>query len=203
MVKRLRLAISVEGESEEIFVNQVLQPHLTNIQIKPLNLYGGINLNRVTKELNNLLSSFDRVTTLYDFYKFDKKDGATNKQELEQKILDKVSLQLKSKLIPYIQMHEFEALFFANPDIIGEVIGFDSGNWGNKILNQPNVCQDPEKINNSYSTTPKHKIQEKSNGRYKETIHAPLILRKIGLPKIREKCQGFNEWIMQLEKLGE
>jgi len=198
----VRLAISVEGESEEIFVNQVLQPHLTDIQIIPLNLYGGINLNRVTKELNNLLSSFDRVTTLYDFYKFDKKDGATNKQELEQKILDKVSSQLKSKLIPYIQMYEFEALFFANPDIIGEVIGgFDSGDWGNKILNQFN--QDPEKINNSYSTTPKHRINLESGNLYRETTHAVEILKQIGLTQIRKKCQGFNEWITQLEKLGE
>lgn len=197
----IRLAISVEGESEEIFVNQVLKPHLTDIQIRPLNLYGAINLNRVTKELNNLLSSFDKVTTLYDFYGFDGKDGATNKQELEQKILDKVSSQLKSKLIPYIQMREFEALLFTEPSVIGEVIGFSSKDWGKKILNGCN--QNPEKINNSYSTTPKHRINLESGNLYRETTHAVKILKQIGLTQIREKCQGFDEWITKLEKLGE
>ncbi len=200
-MKKLRLGISVEGDSEDIFVSQILQPHLKDIEIKPVNLAGGINLARVKNELNSLLGSFDKVTTLYDFYGFDGKEGATNKQELEAKIKEEVSPQLKHKLIPYIQMYEFEALFFANPDIIGKVIGFDSEDWGKKILIECN--QNPEKINNSYSTTPKHRIQKISNRQYRETTHAPLILKQIGLTKIREKCQGFNVWLTQLEKLGE
>ncbi len=200
MVKKLRLGISVEGSSEDIFVSQILQPHLKDIEIRPVNLAGGINLARVKNELNSLLGSFDKVTTLYDFYGFNGKDGANTKEELEVKIQERVSPQLKHKLIPYIQMYEFEALFFANPDIIGKVIGFDSKDWGRKILNTCN--QNPEEINNSYRTTPKHRIQEESKGQYQETTHAPLILKQIGLTKIREKCSGFNAWLAQLEDLG-
>ncbi|NYT27555.1 MAG: hypothetical protein H0A76_06445 [Candidatus Thiodubiliella endoseptemdiera] len=49
MVKKLRLGISVEGDSEDIFVSQILQPHLKDIEIKPVNLAGGINLARVKR----------------------------------------------------------------------------------------------------------------------------------------------------------
>ncbi|SHN92939.1 hypothetical protein BHECKSOX_1896 [Bathymodiolus heckerae thiotrophic gill symbiont] len=197
----VRLGVSVEGESEEIFVKKILKPHLETIEITVVNLKGGINLGGVTKELNRLLNSFDKVTTLYDFYGFDKKDGAINQQELECKISDRVSPQLKHKLIPYIQMYEFEALFFAQPRVIGEVIGFNSEDWGKKILNASN--QNPEAINNSYATTPKHRIEEESKGQYRETEHASKILKRIGLVEIRKKCRGFNEWLEQLEKLGE
>ncbi|OIR25102.1 hypothetical protein BGC33_05535 [Bathymodiolus thermophilus thioautotrophic gill symbiont] len=199
-MKKLRLCISVEGDSENIFVNQILQPYLKNIEVTPVNLAGGINLTRVKNELNKLLNGFDKVTTLYDFYGFDKKDGATNKQELEQKILDGVSSKFKYKLIPYVQMYEFEALFFTKPEVIGEIIGFDSKAWGDKILSECN--QDPEKINNSYKTTPKHRIQQQSNEQYRETQHASNILKKIGLTEIRKKCQGFDAWLTQLESLG-
>jgi hypothetical protein len=36
---------------------------------------------------------------------------------------------------------------------------------------------------------------------YIKTQHAPIILQEIGLPKIREKCRGFNAWLAYLESL--
>lgn len=73
-----------------------------------------------------------------------------------------------------------------------------SQSWIDNILNKFN---DLEGINNSKETAPSKRIEK--NATYIKTQHAPKILQEIGLPKIRKKCQGFNEWITQLEKLGE
>ena len=69
----VRLAISVEGQTEEIFVKTILKPHLIqrNIYIEPILLGrkgGNVSLSRIKTDLNRLSNSFDKVTTLYDFY---------------------------------------------------------------------------------------------------------------------------------------
>ncbi len=71
----VRLAISVEGSTEEHFVNKILRPHLQALEIyaTPLLLGrngGDVSFGRIKKELNYLANSFDKVTTLYDFYGF-------------------------------------------------------------------------------------------------------------------------------------
>ena len=199
----VRLAVSVEGSSEEKFISQILRPYFKdkNIIIQPILFKGsggGINLKAVKKELNNLLNSFDIVTTFYDFYGFQNKQGTKTKEQLESKILEKVSPKLRTKLIPYIQAYEFEALLFSEPNAIGVVVGFDGKEWGKKILN--NFSQNPEMINNSFHTSPKHRIENK--GRYSPIIHANKIIAKIGLKTIRQKCQGFNEWLTKIEGLN-
>jgi len=74
----VRLAISVEGQTEEKFVNKLLIPYFQKkgIYIQPILLASGgdVYIPRIKKELNNLAKSFDKVTTLYDFYGFRKKD---------------------------------------------------------------------------------------------------------------------------------
>lgn len=113
----VRLAISVEGSTEERFVRMVMVPHLEmrGIYAEPLLLGrngGDVYLPRVRKELNHFAKSFDKVTTLYDFYGFRGKDESENKGSLEQKIVDCVAESFRERIIPYVQMYEFEGLLF-------------------------------------------------------------------------------------------
>ncbi|MBL1278552.1 MAG: DUF4276 family protein [Ectothiorhodospiraceae bacterium] len=201
----VRLAISVEGQTEEIFIQKLLVPYLQDrgIYAQPLLLgrHGGdVYLPRIKKDLNNLARSFDKVTTLYDFYGFKGKDQSENKATLEQKIVDCVAPSLREQIIPYVQMYEFEGLLFSSPEAIEDTIhqaGLED--WANGVLKKFN--DNPEKINNSPQTAPSKILLDKSN--YIKTVHGPEIARQIGLDVLREKCTGFDGWMSRLEALQE
>jgi hypothetical protein len=197
-----RLLISVEGKSERKFVDQILKPHLSNFGVyvgKPQDMRGNISIDRVSRKLNSLVDNYDFVTTLYDFYGFGKRglEDDETKETLEKKIKESIKSNQQHKIIPYIQMYEFEALLFSDAEIMAKSLNV-SQNWIDNILNEFN---DLEGINNSKETAPSKRIEK--HAKYIKTQHAPKILQEIGLLKIREKCQGFNAWLKQLESLGE
>jgi len=134
----VRLAISVEGQTEQIFVEKLLVPYFLQrgIYVTALLLGNGgdVSIPRIKKDLNGLANSFDKVTTLYDFYGFRGKDATDNKNTLEQKIKACVAPALQDKIIPYIQMHEFEGLLFASPEAMETEIGKTGlADWANTL----------------------------------------------------------------------
>jgi hypothetical protein len=109
--------------TEERFIQIVMVPYPRDRRIyaEPLLLGcngGDVSLPRIKKDLNNLANSFDKVTTLYDFYSFRGKDEVESKETLEQKIVDCVAAPLRERIIPYVQMYEFEGLLFSSPQAI-------------------------------------------------------------------------------------
>ena len=64
----IRLAISVEGRTEEEFVNKVLAGHLRarGVEPKPVLLNGNVTIERLASDMARLLWSFDCVTSLVD-----------------------------------------------------------------------------------------------------------------------------------------
>lgn len=197
----VRLGISVEGVTEERFTKRVLAPHLSllNIYITPINLRGNISLDRIRGELEALAYSFDFVTTFYDFYGFKKLEPGETKNSLEQKIQHCLKTELQNKLIPYIQMHEFEGLLFSDPEILATLLHKPSLNeWATKVL--LDFDNNPEQINNSRATAPSKRLEKHSD--YRKTIHGPDIALNIGLEKLRNCCQGFDQWLQLLEALS-
>jgi len=153
----IRVAISVEGPTEDEFCKRILAPFLreTGIEISPIIITtkrlksgkkhkgGGVNLDRVKNELTRLLSSFDYVTTFYDLYGFDIKEILTA-DELESKI---GVLFNNRKLIPYIQQYEFETLLFSHPEYYETLFSETSAKIKfEKIIRD---CGGVEQINNS------------------------------------------------------
>ena len=193
----IRLLISVEGHSEYKFVNEVVAPHLmkSGVSVYSQNMKGNISIDRVSRKLNGLIHSYDFVTTLYDFYGFKGLSDNETKQSLEDKIKNKIKKAQRDKIIPYIQMYEFEALLFSDNEKMAKGLNTNK-NWIDNVLNE---FKDIETINNSKETAPSKRIE--NNTTYIKTQHAPIILQEIGLPKIRKKCRGFNAWLAQLESL--
>ncbi|VVH66454.1 hypothetical protein BSPLISOX_1110 [uncultured Gammaproteobacteria bacterium] len=193
----IRLLISVEGHSEYKFVNEVVAPHLmkSGVSVYSQNMKGNISIDRVSRKLNGLIHSYDFVTTLYDFYGFKGLSDNETKQSLEDKIKNKIKKAQRDKIIPYIQMYEFEALLFSDNEKMAKGLNTNK-NWIDNVLNE---FKDIETINNSKETAPSKRIE--NNATYIKTQHAPIILQEIGLPKIREKCRGFNAWLAHLESL--
>ncbi len=196
----VRIGISVEGKTEEYFIKSVLGPHLLakGIYIKPILMNGNVSVDRVKDQLKRFANNYDHVTTLYDFYGFKKKADNESKESLENRIKEAVDAWVKPKLIPYIQMYEFEGLLFSCPDAMAR--GLDEPDvkaWCQGILNKFNG--NPEKINNSVASAPSKRLGSETG--YRKMRHGLDIANKTGIKKIREKCAGFNEWLNKLEAL--
>lgn len=196
----VRVGISVEGVTEERFIKKVISPYLANkdIDITPIIVGGGIDLAKTRNELKRIANSFDYVTTFYDFYGFKGKIEGETKSSLEQKITENAHDNVAQKLIPYVQMYEFEGLLFSCPAVIEQVLQ-ENGvkRWAEKILMQ--FKDNPENINDSKKTAPSKRLQEKTA--YRKTTHGPNIAHYIGVAGIREKCSGFDEWLNRIENL--
>ena len=195
----VRVGISVEGSTEVRFIQMLLQPYLEkkNIFITPVSMRGNISLDRVKFEVNRLMYSFDYVSTFYDFYGFKGVKEKDTKEILENKILQSVSKAMQEKLIPYIQMYEFEGLLFSSPPDMAYILQKeDIKNWAENILKKFNG--NPELINNSSQTAPSKRLMATP---YRKVTHGPDIAQKIGLNGIRKKCSGFDIWLRKIECL--
>jgi hypothetical protein len=196
----VRLGISVEGTTEERLIKVLLEPYLSTkgIYVTPVTINGNVSVDRVKHEVQNLAYSFHYVSTFYDFYGFKQKAAGETKATLESKITESIKVELRSRVIPYIQMYEFEGLLFSDPEAIALILQNESlCDWAGSIL--AGFDNNPEKINDSIETAPSKRLEKFTH--YRKTTHGPNIARQIGLDKLRIMCKGFDEWLAMLEKL--
>jgi hypothetical protein len=196
----VRLGISVEGTTEERFIKTVLEPYLAQkgIYVTPVPIHGNVSVDRVKHELRKLAYNFEYVSTFYDFYGFKGKVEGETKTTLESRIKGAIKEELREKLIPYIQMYEFEGLLFSSPEAIALVLQDESlSAWATDILE--NFNNNPEKVNDSPETAPSKRFEKFT--KYRKTTHGPNIAKQIGLAKMRDMCSGFDDWLTKLERL--
>lgn len=201
----IRLAIVVEGETEEEFVNTVLVPHLRTFDVEatPHLLGGNITVERLASELTILYWSYDRVTSLVDFYGF-RNRGTGSREDLEARIHEQVDRRInpswdQSRVFPYIQQYEFESLLFSDVTVFGELLDRPP-DFVKKLQNIRSVFPTPEEINDGAKTHPSKRIQDLAPS-YQKRVDGPLLAAAIGLPTIRAQCPRFGRWIARLESL--
>jgi hypothetical protein len=216
-----RLIIIGEGQTEQSFCHDVLQPYFINKGISIQNptikkSRGGIiEWKDLKKEILNHLQSDPTatVTLLIDYYGIHKKHGfpkwdesitIVDKNErmdfLEQAMLGEIEDRFGYRFIPYIQLHEFEGLLFSNKDVFDD--NFEEGEFSDYNYLKDTIAQfdNPEMINDGKTTAPSKRLSKIING-YQKTVHGSLLADEIGLHKIREKCPRFNRWIEQLGQI--
>lgn len=90
-MNRIRLAIVVEGETEEEFVKGLLSPHLLKhgVEANPHLLGGNVTVDRLASEMANYVWSYNRVTSFVDFYGFRDK-GEASREDLQTRIFKRV-----------------------------------------------------------------------------------------------------------------
>ena len=123
----IRLAVVAEGQTEEEFVNLMLDPQLQQFGVvaTPILLAnarsrgaggGHVTLPRLVSHVAHLSKSFNAVTTLVDFCGFKEKEQRSI-DELEEVIrtsVEETTGWLGERLVPYVQRHEFEGLLFSD-----------------------------------------------------------------------------------------
>lgn len=222
-----RVLILVEGPTERAIVERVFAPELgcrgvflyPRVVGKPGHK-GGNKFTAVQRELKALLHQEPRstVTMLFDYYGLpvDWPGVAHAKGKniedvpavIEPAIADAVADMMgpgfnRNRLIPYIQLHEIEALLFAGPSEMAEI--FQRSELEAEFTQIVEQCGGCETINDRPETAPSKRIMRLFSG-YKKgssvNAHAYRIAQRIGLARMREKCPHFDSWLGKLEQLA-
>jgi hypothetical protein len=212
-----RLIIVVEGDTEKEFIDTVLSPYLMSKGLYDVSCFkikhtkGGLTKYQHLKTdlINCVYESNVLVTTMIDFYalpddfpKYKEAKNIVNKSErlffLEKAIIDdleKTQETTFTNLLPYIQLHEFEALVFSSIDAIKSLYTETEANFDEieKIItNYPN----PEDINDDPKTAPSKRLKNNQLIKgYDKVVDGNLIIEEAGIDIILEKCPRFRKWI--------
>jgi len=222
------LHIIVEGDTEEKFVNSLLKKHFANFDTYVhcrklrtgwsgnIQMKGG--LLKYAKFRDDVLrwihSDGNRNNVWYssmiDLYGFpvdiqspynESIRAIQNTYErvaqLEKAIAEDIS---HHRFIPYVQIHEFEALVLVDPDKLLEL--FIGKKTAVNRLKREIAGISPELINDNPHTAPSKRILNYLPDYERlKSVAGPLITEEIGLAVLREACPHFNQWILKLEDL--
>ena len=107
------------------------------------------------------------------------------------------------KFIPYIQLHEFEALVLCDIDGLKDSYPNAADNLG-KLKDEitSKYGENMELVDNSVQTAPSKRIIKALKGEYHydKPKSGTEVTDKIGVDALRAKCQHFNDWLTTIEK---
>ncbi len=209
-----RVHIFCEGQTEDVFVREVLSPHFQrmNIWLNPILIrtgphgkggvssYGKIK-NQIQKKCKEDSTAW--VTSLLDFYGLPvdfpamdfKGDSLTKAKEIRDAFESDIA---QPNFIANIVLHEFEGLLFSNPSAFSE--WFEEMGIVDSLTQIRRAFETPEHINDSRVTAPSKRILSICST-YDKVAHGSLIAMDIGLDTIRRECPIFDCWVKRLEGL--
>lgn len=213
----------VEGKTEQIFIEKILAPYLgcKNIVIratqvsKPGQKGGDVRFSRVKRDLEAHFKqrSDTYITTFIDYYGIKEWPGldsvppqaspeqigsTINEATKSQVISLFFEQQAERRFIPFMAVHEFEALLFSDVGILAEQLKIDEA----AIITVIDDCGSPEAINDSPQTAPSKRLDNWSvNGRFLKTTTGISVAEQIGIDRMRQKCPLFDSWISTLEEI--
>ncbi len=224
-----RLLVHVEGETEESFVNDVLAPFLYGCGFSKIGVRlignarqrtrrGGIrSWDVVQREIIRHLRE-DReciASTMVDYYGMPSRGAsawpgrakasalafpqraATVEEALAEDVGSNMGKGFDSRrFIPYVMMHEFEALLFS--DCLTFANSIDHANLASSFQAIRDDFPTPEAIDDSPDTAPSKRII-KLTPVYQKRLHGTLAALGIGLPKMRDECPHFADWLLRLK----
>ncbi|MBN2590650.1 MAG: DUF4276 family protein [Sedimentisphaerales bacterium] len=217
-----RVRVLVEGQTEQNFVRDILKPYFDTrgifLHAVMFNRTGGIiGYTKAKKVILRSLKEDSGIicTTMVDFYGMPADwPGRSQSKDLtrylEKAFTVEVSLfndikesfddSFNSKrFLPYVQMHEFEALLFSSPEKLAQSLGNES--LTASFLEIRKKYQSPEEINDNHDSCPSRRITGIFQD-FRKTMNGISAANHIGLEMMRQECPHFNEWIEKLERIG-
>ncbi|HEY3853006.1 MAG TPA: DUF4276 family protein [Verrucomicrobiae bacterium] len=220
----VRLYVTVEGQTEKEFADQILKPHLAgySIDVRPrvvvtnrkLGKRGGIfDFDKIKGDVCRLMkedrSNEARFTTMIDLYALPSEFPGWAEARRKSQSLDRIGILEKAletefadaRFLPFIQLHEFETLLYCDLGELQRRIANSESKI--KALTKEVLDLEPEDINEGVTTAPSKRIIRHIPiyERNKVRVGAPAAAA-IGLSKLRAKCPHFGSWISRLEALG-
>jgi hypothetical protein len=219
----IRVHVICEGQSEEMFVNEVLAEHLLSRGLylypsrigKPGHKGGNVRVERLLFDVRARLHDVESYcTTFFDFYGLPMDfpgrreagllTGVCAKARCVQDALlrvvtEKLGEDAGARFLPYVQMHEFEALLFSDPAAFAAAIGRPE--LGAPLQGVRDSHPTPEDINDGPNTAPSKRVLALHAG-YDKVWHGSLAAIEMGLDAIRADCVLFHDWLLAVEGLG-
>lgn len=222
-----RLLVHVEGQTEEMFVNEILDTHLCTHGFSKVSARimgnarqriqrGGVRTwASARKGIVNHLEGDERciATTIVDYYGMPKtwpgRSEASelafpeNAESIENALASEVCEHMGTdfnpvRFVPYVMMHEFEAMLFSDCDKFAEGIGQPGLAPKFQAIRQKFAT--PEEIDDSPETAPSKRIESLVPG-YQKPLLGILAALDIGLVAIRSECPHFHSWLTRLESI--
>lgn len=227
----IRLHALVEGQTEETFFNEVIRPHLAErgvfADVQLINPKMGSNARRtkggwtsyaaIQGHLQRWMAedgSRDvRFTSMVDLYRIPPDfpgletarsiaDPWNRVEHLERAWDAHVRGGSFPRFIPYIQLHEFEALVLTDPTQLARDF-LNRADAVQRLVDLVSEYDSPELIDGGAETAPsKRIIREVPEYRSRKVNAGPAIAARIGLHRLRERCRHFDGWITRLETLA-
>lgn len=212
-----------EGQTEEAFVKELLVERFAHLGIylmpvligRPGHKGGNFKFDRLFPDVRNRLLADQNCycTTLFDFYglpqSFPGKTAVDAQAPMDAKakaleealveaLTSKIGQDAMRRFIPYVQMYEFEALLFSDPERMAQ--GMDHAHLAPTFAKITGQFDSPEHINNSPQTAPSKRIEDFIIG-YEKPLLGTLAALEVGLDAMRDKCLRFDNWLTRLEAL--
>ena len=197
--------------------------YLTAVLIgKPGHKGGDIRFERAKKDIGNFLKQRPDtyVSTMFDYFRIESdwpgrnrvnhqiETGVSLTSNEKGKILEEETYNIiltefgqynaVNRFIPYIEMHEFEAMLFSDIDILAQKINVNISLVRDILAKYDN----PEEINDTPGNAPSRRILA-MNRSYRKVAMGKAISEMTGIDLIRQKCPHFNYWINKFERLAE
>ncbi len=223
-----RLYLFAEGKTEETFADVLLKPHLAGhgvylhgiVQVAHARKRGKVHRGggRYYEPMRNDIRRFLAqekaadvyFTTMIDLYAIHagfpgleesdnlRHDSLARVEALERAFADDIG---DPRFVPYIQLHEFEAILFCDPGNFR----LHYENCDRQVERLRAIADDhdsPERIDDGPQTAPsKRIIAEFPSYEAAKPVVGPEVAQLIGLKTIREKCPHFASWLSRLEGL--
>lgn len=222
-----RLYLTVEGQTEQTFAVDVLQPHLAQFSVhvvKPrlTGLHsrrggrvptGGLlgtfrhslaDIRRWMREDHSKDARFSIMVDLYslpgDFPGYAAAMELADPHAQAAQLEEALAAELGDhRFIPYLQVHEFESIVLADFD--GFLTWFDQiDKQVERLRSECAVFETPEHINHGQNTHPKARIKSHIPD-YDENVDGPILAEYAGVPNIKQRCPHFCQWVETLERL--
>ncbi|MDO4888756.1 MAG: DUF4276 family protein [Actinomycetaceae bacterium] len=214
-----RIALLVEGQTEEAFVNTLLAPSalsrevfLTPIVVKTSatptgSRKGGGGWKGYDSMLIELLRQphWHRVGLMIDYYGYppgapgrdQRRFDTGNRRQLTEELTSHYgSPAAADRFHPLIVKHEFESLVLAAIDA-GAGDGVMPGKALRSLRAAIKQAGAPEDVNDGASTSPSKRI-EHAYPRYSKTLDGIRLIEEVGLTAVLERCPVFNAWWQEL-----
>lgn len=222
--------ILCEGQTEQGFVQEVLRPYLLEHGVagvkgtlvttnKKKNARGGmLTYSQAATDIDvlcktSLEGEYERhvITTMFDLYALpDDFPGYESAKVLRDPYSRIASLEAAFakeindvRFIPYIQLHEFEALLFCGIEYLEKYYPGCSKRC-EQLRKDLSKAGNPELINSSPETAPSKRIiraiegDKKKYYNYNKPATGKDVTKNIGIEQLRAECRHFNEWIEKL-----
>ncbi len=220
------LNVLAEGQAERAFVQNVLGPYFEPsgilvdsrcvITSRKKSKKGGMSsYNRTKNDLNRWIAEEKGrqpyFTTMFDLYALPNDfpgfgeslmitDPYRRIEHLENALAQDIDYY---KFIPYIQLHEFETLLLANPDVL--LLEYMDASQEVEKLKEVVAEHDdnPEMVNTGTETAPSKRIIRLIPEYAGNKVSVGAVLAGIeGIEVQKERCKHFSDWIEKIHLIA-